>query len=176
MIRYINKSVQSIRRIIIVVTSVITFLIFSVAAYAQEPPPRPIVVTVTGQALSFGAFYHGAVGGTITINSDGSRTSSGDVVPLGLGYVYSTALYEIVANPGTVISLLNGPDVNLVGSNGGTLSLHIGDSDLGSSFVTTAPYPVPTELNVGGTLSVGNSIANPPGSYSGTFDITFIQE
>jgi hypothetical protein len=31
-------------------------------------------------------------------------------------------------------------------------------------------------MNIGGTLTVGNSASNPPGSYSGTFDITFIQE
>jgi hypothetical protein len=174
--RSIRKTRLYLRRFIILIIPVISFLTISIETIAQEPPPRPIVVTTT-QGLSFGAFYHGAVGGTITINTDGSRTSTGDVVPLGLGIFYSRATYEIVANPGTIISLVNGPDVILIGSpGGGTLSLHIGDPDLGVSFVTTEPYPIPTELNVGGTLTVGNSITNPPGSYSGTFDITFNQE
>jgi hypothetical protein len=155
-------------------------VIFLSAAFqelkAQEPPPRPITVTVTGQSLSFGAFSHGPVGGTVTINPDGSRSASGDVILLNLGYSFSTALYEVVANPGTVINLLNGPDVTLPGSNGGSMTLHIGNSDPASPFVTTAVPPASTSLNVGGTLTVSNPGANPPGSYSGTFDITFIQE
>ncbi len=143
---------------------------------AQEPPPRPIVVTVTAQTLSFGAFTHGAGGGTVTISSTGTRSSTGDVILLSLGYTFSTTLYEIVANPGTVISLLNGPDVVLSGSNGGSITLAIGSSDPVSPFVTTAIPPSPNYLNVGGTVTIGNSASNPPGSYSGTYNITFIQE
>ncbi len=144
--------------------------------YSQEPPPRPITVTVTAQTLSFGAFSHGAVGGTVTISSGGLRSATGDIILLSLGYPFSTTLYEVVANPGTVVSVLNGPDVVLPGSNGGSLSLHIGSSNPVSPFVTTAVPPVPTLLNIGGTITVGNSVANPPGDYSGTYDITFIQE
>lgn len=144
--------------------------------FSQEPPPRPIQVTVSAQTLSFGAFTHGALGGTVTISSGGIRTSTGDVILLGLGYPYNTTEYEILANPGTLISILNGPNVNLPGSNGGSLTLSIGASDPVSPFVTTAIPPLPTYLNVGGTITIGNPVANPPGSYSGTYDITFIQE
>jgi hypothetical protein len=142
---------------------------------AQEDPPKPVSVNVTGQNLSFGAFSHGASGGTVTISSTGSRTATGQVVLLNLGYSFSTALFEIVANPGTVISILNGSDVALSGSNGGSMNLHLGDSDPISPFVVP-DTPSPMNLNVGGTLTVGNALSNPPGSYSGTFDIVFIQE
>ncbi len=142
----------------------------------QEPPPRPVTITVTAQQLAFGAFYQGPLGGTVTINPDGSRVSSGDIVLLMLGYSFSTALYEVVGNPGTVVSILNGPDVLLPGSNGGSLTLTIGDSDPASPFVITTIPPTPAMLNIGGTITAGNPASNPPGSYSGTFDITFIQE
>jgi hypothetical protein len=142
----------------------------------QEPPPRPLSVTVTAQNLSFGAFSQGAVGGTVTIASDGSRSATGDIILLTLGYSFSTALYELVANPGTVVSLLNGPDVVLPGSNGGSITLHIGASDPVSPFVITTVPPAYTPLNVGGTLTIGNPLSNPPGDFSGMFDITFIQE
>jgi Domain of unknown function (DUF4402) len=154
----------------------VVFLIIHLSLAAQEPPPRPITVTATGQALSFGAFSQGAVGGTVTITSVGSRSSTGDVVLLNLGYSFSTALYQIVANRGTVISLLNGPDVSLPGSNGGSMTLHIGNSSPASPFVTTVVPPIPTLLNVGGVLTVGSPLSNPPGSYNGSFNITFIQE
>ena len=159
-------------RFLISILPVIFLLALHEEVKGQEPPPRPINVTVT-QNLSFGAFYHGAVGGTVIINPAGSRSATGDVVLLTMGYPFSQAIYRIVGHPGTVISLLNGPDVLLPGSGGGSMSLHIGNSNPASPFVLS---PGPNFLNVGGTLTVGNSVANPPGNYSGTFDITFVQE
>jgi len=159
------------------VSSIPVFLLFFIfqEVIAQEPPPRPVSVTVT-QNLGFGAFTHGAVGGTVTISSVGARSSTGDVILLNLGYSFSTATYRLVANPGTVISLLNGADVPLPGSNGGSLTLHIGNSNPVSPFIITTIPPAFTLLNIGGTLTVGNPASNPPGNFSGTFFITFIQE
>jgi hypothetical protein len=154
----------------------IFLLLFSQVVMAQEPPPRPITVNVTAQNLSFGAFTHGMSGGTVTISSGGLRSATGDVVLLNLGFSFSTALYEVVANPGTIVSLLNGPDATITGSNGGSMILHIGNSNPVSPFVTNAIPPMSTLLNVGGSLTVNNPAANPPGNYSGTFNITFVQE
>ncbi len=142
---------------------------------AQEPPPRPVEVTVV-QSLGFGAFAQGAVGGSVTVNSAGSRSSSGDIILLNLGYSFTAASYRLVGNAGTVISILNGPDVSLPGSNGGSMTLHIGASDPSSPFVLISVPPAFTTMNVGGTLTVGNPGSNPPGNYSGTFDVTLIQE
>jgi len=154
---------------------IILFFTFSPELSAQEPPPRPIEVTVN-QNLAFGAFAQGAVGGTISINPASGRSFSGDIILLNLGYTFSAAIYKLVANAGTVVSLLNGPDVSLPGSNGGSMTLHIGASDPVWPFVITTVPPAFTLMNVGGTLTVGNPGSNPPGNYSGTFDITFIQE
>jgi hypothetical protein len=162
-------------RLLVLIIPFIFLFVFSQEAIAQEPPPRPLEVTVN-QNLGFGAFTQGPSGGTITVNSGGVRSSSGAVILLNLGYSFSAATYKLVANAGTVISILNGPDVSLLGSHGGSMILHIGDSDPGSPFVLTASPPAYTLMNVGGTLTVGNPGANPPGSYSGTFYITFIQE
>ncbi|MGE5393338.1 MAG: DUF4402 domain-containing protein, partial [Candidatus Saccharibacteria bacterium] len=68
---------------------------------------------------------------------------------------------------------LNGPDALLTGSNGGTLTLKIGDSSTRSPFITRSQY---TDVFIGGTLIVGPLTANPAGAYSGTFQVTFIQE
>jgi hypothetical protein len=142
---------------------------------AQEPPPRPIEVTVDHN-LGFGAFSQGAAGGSITITSAGNRSASGDVVLLNLGYIFSAASYKLIANPGTVVSILNGSDIPLSGSLGGSMILHIGDSDPVSPFVIITTPPDFTIMNVGGTLTVGNPGSNPAGNYIGTFDITFNQE
>ncbi|MDX2443529.1 MAG: DUF4402 domain-containing protein [Bacteroidales bacterium] len=142
-----------------------------------ELPPRPLSVTVNlSQNLSFGAFYHFNTGGSVIINSDGSRSSTGDVVLLNMGYTFSAGLYDLVGNPGTLVSILNGPDAILIGSNGGSMTLQIGDTEPTSPFIITTLSPASTQLRIGGTLIVGNPLANPPGNYNGTFDITFVQE
>jgi hypothetical protein len=146
-------------------------------AQAQPPPPRPITVFVNpAQGLIFGAFFQGFSGGAVIILPDGSRSVTGDLVLANLGVPFSPAIYEIDANPGTVVSILNGPDVTLTGSNGGTIRLHIGTASTGSPFITTATPPGRTTVRIGGTLTVGPPLANPSGSYSGTFSVTFIQQ
>ena len=164
------------RKILLTVAMVFACGFFSVIK-AQEDPPKPIVVTENlSQHLSFGAFSHGATGGTVTVNPNESRSSSGDVLLLNLGYVYSAALFDIRANPGTVISILNGPDVSIPGSNGGSILLHLTTSLPASPFVTVVPWPTVTQVRIGGRLTVGNAAANPPGNYSGSYSVTFIQE
>ena len=143
---------------------------------AQEPPPRPIRIDATAQGLSFGAFYIGAIGGTVVITPAGLRSATGDVVLLSLGFPFSAALFQVHANRGTVISILNGPDAVLTGIPSGTMTLHIGGSNPSSPFVSNVNYNIAIPLYIGGTLTVGNSAANPPGSYTGTFDITLVRE
>jgi len=170
----INRYYQS-HHYLTLAFSIVFLLTIWLEGFAQEPPPRPVVVTVT-QNLGFGAFTQGAAGGSVTVSSGSLRSSTGDVILLGLGFPFSAAVYQLVANQGTVISLLNGPDVLLPGSGGGSMTLHIGSSNPLSPFVMTTIPPAFTLLSIGGTLTVSNPASNPPGNYSGTFNITFIQE
>jgi hypothetical protein len=145
--------------------------------YAQQPPPRPIAIYVNpAQGLIFGAFFQGVSGGTVIVYPDGSRSVTGSIVQANLGFPFSPAIFEVDADPGTRISILNGPDVLLSGSNGGALLLHIGSSSTGSPFIAAAIPPARTQVRIGGTLTVGSPLANPAGAYSGLFSVTFIQE
>lgn len=168
--------IKSVCRRLVILLPVVLMLSGLREIKAQEPPPRPIRINATSQGLSFGAFYHGATGGTITISPVSSRSSTGDVVLLGLGFPISAALFEVHANRGTVIAILNGPDVPLIGVPAGSMTLHIGSSNPASPFVSTVPFSVAIQLYIGGRLTVGNSAANPPGSYTGTFDVTIVRE
>jgi hypothetical protein len=155
----------------------IILLAFWSRAGAQPPPPRPIAVYVNpAQGLIFGAFFQGASGGTVILYPDGSRAVTGSLVQANLGYPFSPAIFEIDANLGTIVSIMNGPDVTLSGSNGGTISLHIGAASTGPVFTTTVASPGRTQVRIGGTLTVGTPLANPSGNYSGTFSVTFIQQ
>lgn len=144
-------------------------------AFAQEDPPRPMQLS-TYQHLSFGAFINGNNGGTVTVDAGGSRSVTGDIIPVFLGVQYHPAIFEVEANPGVVISILNGPDVVLSGSNGGSIILHLNGSLPLSPFINTTRPPFRTQVMIGGTITVGNSLANPPGDYTGQFFVTFVQE
>jgi hypothetical protein len=87
----------------------------------------------------------------------------------------SAAVFEIIANRGTVISFLK-PTGSLSDGSGHSLSLQIGSANPDTPFVTTNNYPTPTQVRIGGILTIGTPLANPPGYYSGTFAITFNQE
>lgn len=136
-------------------------------------PPRPIKVTVV-ENLAFGAFYTGAAGGTVTVDAGGSRTSSGDVVLLGMSVVFAPAHYTIRGNEGTWVSLTFSPLITLSGP--GTMTFTLDSALPDFQFALEFHTPVDNHVYVGGTLTVGPPLSNPPGTYSGTFDITFNQE
>lgn len=149
------------------------FSLFTVEVKSQEPPPRPITAT-TVQNIAFGVFYQGLAGGTVTISSAGTRTAGGSVVLLSTG-AYSVAIFDVTANSGTVISFLK-PVTTLTDGSGHSLSLQIDETNPSTPFVTTNPYTIPTQVSMGGILTIGSPAVNPPGNYSGTFEIIFIQE
>ena len=160
---------------------VVVFTMLSLFCYAQTPtdslPKDPAALSVyTIKNLSFGAFSHGNTGGTISLTSDGIRSSTGDVIALNLGIQYFNAIFEIESPVGTVISILNGPDATLTGSNGGSMSLHIGSSNPASPFNNIVGPPGRTQISIGGTLTVGGAATAPPGAYTGSIYITFNQE
>jgi hypothetical protein len=165
---------------IILLSSVPCFL--SLKAFSQgiptdslpSDPARIIVYTV--QNLQFGAFTQGAIGGTVEISNSGIRSATGDVVLLNMGVNYFYAIFEVEGIVGTVITITNGPNATLTGSNGGSMSMTIGSASPSPPFVINVQPPSRTEIKIGGTLNVGAPASNPPGTYTGTFYITFNQE
>lgn len=148
-------------------------LLFSVQTKGQEKPPRPILVEVsTAQHLQFGSFIQNGLSGTVTVSPEGMRTATGSIILPNIHSIVSPALFIVDAEPGTLITILNGN--NSVISNGGyNMELSIGDASTQSPFVTRSQQ---TFVYIGGTLTVGPLSANPAGTYSGTFQVTFIQE
>jgi hypothetical protein len=172
--RHKRIHIQHISKLIFIL---LVIVLYSVKAYAQPQPPKPFsIYTNPAQGLFFGAFYHGLTGGSVIIYPDGSRSTTGDVVQVSMGQLFSPAIIEVEAPIGTRVAILNGPDVVLTGSNGGSMLLKLGVPNVGTSFITTVPPPGRNQVRIGGTLYVGNSLANPVGAYSGIFSVTFIQE
>ena len=144
-------------------------LFFSFTANSQ-------IAIYTIQGFDFGSFYQGNSGGTVDISNTGIRSATGDIILINSGPLVSQAAFEIEAPEGSVISIINGPDISIAGSNGGTISLKLGGADTGSPFITTEAPPTRTRIQIGGTLTIGNKLESPPGNYQGTFTITLNQE
>jgi hypothetical protein len=157
---------------------ILSLLFINIAAEAQPPlPPRPIAIFANPeQGLIFGTFFRGNTGGTVIIYADGSRSVTGDIIQSNIGVPFSPAIFELEANPGTIVTILNGPNITLNGTNGGTISLRVGNANTGSPFITSVSLPARTTIRIGGTLTVSGPLTSPSGSYSGNFYVTFIQQ
>ena len=142
-----------------------------------EVSSRTIIATQI-QAINFGTYcVSGTGGGTVSINWDGSRTSTGNIVLLNIAPYAQPAIFEIKLLKGRTVSFTYLPTGKLTGSNGGKLSFDIGPTEQGnngSSFTVNTNPDFITPFKVGGTLHIPiNAIQ---GMYSGNFDITFHQE
>jgi hypothetical protein len=169
-----HKKYKMLRRFILPLLLFSCSFLLPETGFAQEDPPTPIVVTVsTLQHLSFGTFIQNGVLGTVTVTPQGSRFADGSIILPTFFSVVTPSLFVVAAQPGTLITINNGPDSQLTGSNGGFLTLQVGEASTGSTFITSTPN---TEVFIGGTLVVGSVLANPPGEYSGVFQVTFIQQ
>jgi hypothetical protein len=144
-------------------------------------PPRSLTVNAT-QELHFGTFsLHdgGSSGGTVTVDWQGSRTATGQIILLPDAPLHQAAIFEINLCQGRSVVITYSPTILLIGSNGGSLTLNVGPTERGSngaSFQVDTDCSFITQLRVGGTLNVGNNSTNPAGSYSGSFSITFNQQ
>ena len=155
-------------------------IVFSVMEVnAQENPPIPIEVKVnTSRNLNFGSFVAGNSIGYVTVDYNGIRTVDGDIVGLSVGEV-SAALFDVYANPGTIIQIQQIGDTELANGNGGTIYLSLDSFSTGQrTFVTWEQSTrIPNEISVGGTLTIpADNSGNLPGRYNGTFTLNFIHQ
>lgn len=137
----------------------------------QVVSSQTISVT-TDQGLGFGSFSQTSdLGGTVTISNTGARSSTGSVTLLESSSAYFYSIFTITTDSATpVMVTIDEPTATLTGSNGGSMSLQMGISDPGSPTVSAGS---PAEVHIGGTLTLGASSENPPGTYSGDVLITF---
>jgi hypothetical protein len=162
-------------RFLFIAAVLVINIVLSKNVLAQNPSSYPLEANVV-QNMAFGAFTQGATGGTVTINTDGTRVATGDVILMNFGFNFNAATINISGSPGTSVSILLGTAVTIPGSNGGSMTLQIDNTDPVSPIILKGKPPASVTVYIGGTLTVGNSTTSPPGSYSGTFDITFIDE
>ncbi len=154
------------------------FYIGVINSFAQPAlPPRSLTVAAT-QAIHFGTMcITGTSGGTVTVGWNGSRMSSGDIALLSISPTAQPAIFEIKLCQGRNVIITFSSTTILTSSNGGSLILDIGPTEQGGNsaiFATNSDCNFITPLRVGGTLHVPGTTL--PGTYTGSFDMTFNQE
>lgn len=165
---------NSYLKLIILITGI--FAVTNVNA--QENPPIPVAVEVrNAQFLNFGSFTVGPTGGTVSVDFNGVRNSTGEIHLLNIGSSsVSYAIFDVYANPGTILQIQFPAEVQLVGPPGSNVTLNINpdtEIDTGRIFVTNQN---PHAVYVGGTLNIPSGDAAPPGPYNGSFSLTFIHQ
>ncbi len=138
------------------------------------PPPRNIVV-YQAQGLNFGEFYP-ASGGTVVVTPSGGCSTTGGVIHSGGNCYPACLIVELL--PGRMVHINYSATATLTRvGGGGSMTMVIGPTDKSEDqFVTNASHPFHTWVYIGGTLQVGSPSSNPAGDYSGSFEVTFIQE
>ena len=147
-------------------------------SFAQPVLPQRTITVIPTQGIHFGTFcLTGSAGGTVSIGWNGSRGSTGSIGLLSISPTAHPAVFEIKLCEGRTVNIDFQDEITLSGSNGGTLTLNLGPTEKGvnhSTFFTSSDCNYVTPLRVGGTLTIpGTAIS---GIYSGSFNITFIQQ
>jgi hypothetical protein len=178
MMRYFNN----IRPLRVVSLFIVLQLLFAGMAFSQPVlPARTFTVSAT-QGLHFGTFCLqniGSSGGTVTVDYDGSRTSTGEVMLLSAAPESREAIYEINLCQGRSVIMTYPATAILAGNNGGYMTLNIGPTEKGPSGTTfegNTNCGFITQIHIGGTLVIGSNAANPGGTYTGSFNIIFNQQ
>ena len=150
--------------------------------YSQPQLPQHTISVTPTQSIHFGTIclsnMNGS-GGTVTVDWQGNRTSTGDVILLSAVPTSQPAIFDIQLCQGRNVIITYSASTTLTGSNGGSMIMNLGPSEKGpsgTSFEVNNDCDFITQLRMGGTLVVGNNGANPGGVYTGTFNITFNQE
>jgi len=170
------KTTNSNRFYIKLLFSITILFLYTGVSFAQPGlPDRSLTVSAT-QPIYFGKFYDLGTGGTVSVDWQGIRTTTGGIIAVPSS-VARPALFEIKLCQGRNVTITFAPTTTLTGSNGGSFVLDIGPTEKGVNgalFAIENNCNFITILRVGGTLHIpGNS---PPGSYTGSFDVSFDQQ
>ena len=144
---------------------------------AAQPALSPNTFKVVAiEPIQFGDFYNFGGGGTITVDWQGIRSTTGDILAIPSS-IARPALFKVVLCQGGNVTITYEPTTTLTSSNGDVLVLDIGPTEKGLNgalFALTNNCDFKTIIRVGGTLHIPeNSTA---GTFTGSFEIYFNQQ
>jgi len=156
----------------------LVFLIIGLFFCIDTTFAQGILTINATQSIHFGSICITGPGGTVTLGYDGQRSSTGNVLLLSVAPTAQPAIFEIKLCEAGIVTITYDATTVLTGSNKeSSLTMDIGPTEKGisgSSFMTNSDCNIITTLLVGGTLHIPDLAV--PGTYSGSFAITFNQQ
>lgn len=123
----------------------------------------------------FGAFYPGKFGGSIEINGDGARSSSGSVILLNSEVNASAAVFEIKCPSNTLIHILIDSKIELRNESGGTILCEPIFTEP-THFVSPNNAEAGFLYSIGAKLNIQDASFESTGAYSGRMNVFIILE
>ncbi len=157
-------------------------LSFAQRSYGQlqpQKPPKPFLISAQSiQQLSFGAITYLSSGtGDVTVYPGGGRTLSSGIYSSS-SVTYFPAIIRVTGTKNMVFTIAPIPNATLT-YNAKSMGLRFDITPLtnpsGPTYTITNNDGT-MDITIGGRLLVGDITANPPGNYTGSFYITFIQQ
>lgn len=142
--------------------------------FSNRQEERRISITTLSQ-LSFGSFYPGMYGGSIEINKDGIRSSSGSVILLNSDSHASAAIFEIKCPSNTLIHILVDDRIELHNELGETIICEPLPNQ-STHFVSPNNAEEGFMYSVGARLNILDASFESSGKYIGNVNITLILE
>jgi hypothetical protein len=151
----------------------VAMLICAIPSFAQPNMPTRTVTVEYLQTINFGAFCVLGSEGSVNLNYNGTRTSTGGIHLISQGEADQPGIISLKLCPGRNVQLVFTPEVKLYyGSNYITMEINsIEGLGVGNIYTSTADCDFNNHIRIGGTLSVPANA--PPGLYEGSFTITF---
>jgi len=131
---------------------------------------------VAREPIQFGDFYDLGGGGTITVDWEGTRSTTGDILAIPSS-IARPALFKIVLCQEGNVTITHEPTTTLTSSNGEVLVLDIGPTEKGlngAQFTLTNNCNFKTIIRVGGTLHIPENSRTD--IFTGSFEIYFNQQ
>lgn len=162
--------------------NLVTLLVFlsffcAEAILAQPVLPQREITIYASQSIDFGLFYdRDGSGGTISVDSQGSRTFTGGINTLP-SYPGRPALFEVKLCQGRNVTITYPPTTILSGTNADQIIMEIGPTEKGGNgavFATEYNCNFITILRVGATLTIPPNTKT--GVFTGSFEISFDQQ
>ncbi|MFZ2339063.1 MAG: DUF4402 domain-containing protein [Bacteroidales bacterium] len=153
----------------------VIFAGISTAAFAQTATATsnaaaviiaPLSITNTA-GLHFGTIMRSATAGTVTITTDGTRSSLGGVTLSALAPLHSAATFDLEGESGNEVLITLPVSTTITnGTQTMTVDNFVSDPDDANPVTLTGAATV---LRVGATLNVDAD--QPSGTYNGTFNV-----
>lgn len=125
---------------------------------------------------SFGSFHSGGTGGEISVDTEGNRRATGDILLLNSGNSVSPAVFEIRCQAFTMVHLLGEAYFTLHGSNGVALRARIVSTNPAFPLIAPENAAEGFLVNAGLTLEIPAGQTLEAGSYNGSLHATWFTE